>query len=266
MTKYKPSTMWQERLNRRFDLIGVGHASLSAAYNAKLYAVRLEKLCQLLDEGQFDLAHKAVLEIGCGTGFYTAWFAEQPVGCYTGIDITKVSIAHLATRFPDFEFITADISNYAPTVAQYDCVFIADVLFHIVNEHNFRRAFAHICQALKPNGVLILSDLLAEYDVQTAHHVRFRSLRTYQSLLELQGVKIQQVRPIFGLLHPPVLVNDVSLGWQMATIIWMYGLLRFGRQRWFAPLLGSLFARLDQHLLHSPSANIPNLKWLLATK
>ncbi len=231
-----------------------------------MYQARLNALHRALQAHQIRLGGQHVLEVGCGTGFYTQECQRQKVASYVGVDITAVSVQNLARWYPEFRFLQADIADEVfPLREQFDLVLAADVLFHIVDDNRFQQAIANLCCCLKPRGILILSDLLSIRSIQVAPHCRFRSRAEYQKLLDRHGVTILHIEPIFAVLQPPVPVPGTPVYWHIYARVWHHGLLRLARWFWFDRLVPQMLGRLDEGLLlRHMSADAPNSKWLIA--
>lgn len=206
---YQPQRYWEERLAKNFDLTGVGHRGLGDQYNWYLYKRRLETLIAGLGKTGCTLDGKSILEIGCGTGFYTKYFAKQNIVRYTGIDITRASVANLKKQYPSFEFICADITQFgiAELHEQFDIVFTADVLFHIVEERSFQNAIQTMIELLKPGGLFIVSDVFPENTVSTAAHVCLRSFSHYEQTLGTLQVHRIHIEPIIRHFTTPTSKN-----------------------------------------------------------
>lgn len=264
---YEPAAYWEERLRRRFDLTGVGHGSLGPGYNTRLYRARRRALDRALRAVGRDLGGRRVLDIGCGSGFYTEYSLEKGAGDYVGIDITRVSIETLRLRYPDFQFMIGDVSSERLIMeAPFDLILAADVLFHIVDDQAFSRALANIAAWLSPGGVLILSDVFPETTLQTAAHCRYRSRDTYRTLLERSSLRISHMEPIFALLQPPPYGVRASPLWRTYAWIWRYG-WRVARLRFFDRILPVGLGWLDDAVaLKAFGRNAPNAKWLVAVK
>ncbi len=156
-TGYDSERYWTDRFNKYgASLRGPGHEALSEQENATQYntaALRLQSFCQ--QEG-IHLAGASVLEIGCGTGFYTRLCFEAGVSDYTGIDVTGSRFADLRERFPSFRFLKADITA-EPPLGSFDVILMIDVVEHIVEEALLERAMNHVRSALAPGGTFIIS-------------------------------------------------------------------------------------------------------------
>lgn len=261
-----PGAFWQKRLSRSFDLTGAGYGTLGLEYNNQLYRVRSETLEQLLQAQAVDLAQTDVLEVGCGTGFYTDWFTRRAVRSYTGVDITSVSVQRLQEHYGQWKFVRADVTASAlPLRRRFDLVLIADVLFHIVDDRRFGAALRNIAQVLRPGGVLVLSDILGASTAQTVAHCRWRSYADYQAALTAAGFRVQRLQPIFAALQPPAELPSSSWRWRLYTRLWRHVLFRIARNGWFDYYVPPLLARLDRdYLLPMAGVMTPNTKWLVA--
>jgi SAM-dependent methyltransferase len=232
-----------------------------------MYQVRLQTLERALAKVNHSLTGARVLEIGCGTGFYTHYFSQKGVADYVGLDITSVSVTALQKQYPQFNFLQADVTQPgAEPGTGFDIVLVADVLFHIVDDSAFAIAIQNIASWLRHDGLLVLSDIFPPITTQTATHSRNRSLDDYQIHFCLCGLKILHLEPIFALLQPPPLVPNVSWSWQLYAWLWRYGwrLARWAPLDWLLPrLLGQLDERF---FLPRLGVAAPNNKWLLGTK
>ncbi len=106
-----------------------------------------------------------ILEIGCGTGQATKFFAERGYRI-TAVDISAniVAIAQKnLARFKNVKFIVNSFEDAALTQNSFDII-IAAQSFHWIEP---ARGFAKINQLLKPGGVLALFWNLTEYNKTT---------------------------------------------------------------------------------------------------
>lgn len=267
MKQYTPSHYWEHRLQKNFDLTGVGHGGLGPHYNAYLYQRRLETLSAGLARIKQPLAGMRILEVGCGTGFYTNFFTQHNVSKYYGIDISKTSAKKLKQRHPLFHFICADITESTPIYAEnlFDIVFAADVLFHIVADERWERALDTMASHLTSGGWLIISDIFPTQTVQTAAHVRLRSLDDYHQILQKHYFSTFHIEPIFTILQPPPTTSHL-IWWNAYALIWRFE-QRLIKNTFLDRTLPYLLGWLDRNLF-SPyyGTKVPNSKWLFARK
>jgi SAM-dependent methyltransferase len=199
--EYRPREFWDHRLSEHFDLRGTGETGLSLAYNRACYELRREVLDHALAARGFDPRGRRVLDVGCGTGFFTAYYLNRGA-VVTGVDIAPTSIARLGERFPGTRFILGDVAETGFD-AYYDLVNAFDVLYHIVDDTRWERALTHLCEAVVPGGWLLLTDAFPrrEHPAAEAAHNRMRSLARYQPLLRAHGVVPVRTYPTHVLLN-----------------------------------------------------------------
>jgi 2-polyprenyl-3-methyl-5-hydroxy-6-metoxy-1,4-benzoquinol methylase len=195
---YRPREFWDERLRRQFDLRGTGEPELSTAYNQACYDLRRETLAQVLREESFDPAGKEILDVGCGSGFFTDFYVQR-AGRVTGMDIAPTSIERLSARHPRHRFILADVSEQAPP-GRYDLVNAFDVLYHITDEQRWSDAVRHLAEAVKPGGLLLITDTFL-WSGPLEEHNRMRLLGPYEEILRPLGFTWKRPRPTHVLLN-----------------------------------------------------------------
>jgi len=195
---YRPAEFWEQRLSSQFDLRGTGETGLSLAYNRACYRLRGEVLERALREAGVELAGKRVLDVGCGTGFFTRFYLEHGAQV-TGIDIAPTSIQRLSEQYPGARFILSDVSE-VQLAERYDVVNAFDVLYHITDDARWERAVRHLAQALAPGGTLLLTDVVSRRPTFAEHNV-MRPLDSYRSLLQAEGLEVLSVRPTHVLLN-----------------------------------------------------------------
>lgn len=147
---YQPKEFWEQRLSEQFDLRGTGETTMSAAYNRACYALRAEVLDRALATAGFTPRGKRVLDVGCGTGFWTAFYLQRGAA-YTGLDIAPTSVERLSKAHPTASFILADVSE-ADLAGQWDAVHVFDVLYHITDDAKWAAALARLARAVAPGG------------------------------------------------------------------------------------------------------------------
>jgi SAM-dependent methyltransferase len=198
---YQPREFWNQRLSEHFDLRGTGETGLSLAYNRACYQLRGEVLARALRDQKFDPRGRSVLDVGCGSGFFTAWYLEHGAQV-TGIDIAPTSVERLSQRHPQARFVLGDVSE-TPLDARYDLVNAFDVLYHIVDESRWERALNHLADATAPGGLLLVTDIFPlRQATDEASHNHMRPLDRYQQVLEARGLmRAAELMPTHVLLN-----------------------------------------------------------------
>ena len=197
---YRPLEFWEQRLSEQFDLRGTGETTMGAAYNRACYELRREVLDRALAAASMDPKGKRVLDVGCGTGFWTDYYLKRGAD-YTGVDIAPSSVKRLAERYPNARFVHVDMSE-ADLPGTFDVVNVFDVLYHITDDARFEAALTRCARAVAPGGLLLVTDLFEDLP-GAAEHNRMRSLARYRAVLDVSGVAFEYapLRPTHVLLN-----------------------------------------------------------------
>lgn len=177
-TGYNAEAYWRDRFDRYgLALRGAGHEGLSEAANAAEYHRAAHIFLEACDEAGIDFRRASVLEIGCGTGFYTSVVHAAGAQTYTAMDITTAHFADLKRAFPQYTFVHGDITK-DPITSKYDVILMIDVLEHIVLEAQLESALTTLRGALAPGGSLILAYPSRPHSPRIFFYLRFWSRAT----------------------------------------------------------------------------------------
>ena len=196
---YDPQHYWEDRLQSRFNLQGVGNIGFTEHYNAWLY--RRKRRCLETCFRRIPLQGKTVLDVGCGTGFFVNWYLKKGASVY-GIDITQMSIQRLKAKFSG-EFYTQDITDrhYRP-LRRFDIVNMWDVIYHVITPEQCAQAFTNISKSITDDGLLLFTDSFGlQTDRRIANHVQARCLKTYRELLPKSGFQLLGLYPLYSKLN-----------------------------------------------------------------
>jgi 2-polyprenyl-3-methyl-5-hydroxy-6-metoxy-1,4-benzoquinol methylase len=213
---YEPKKYWEERLKAHFDLKGVGCVGFNETYNKYLYSLKFSSLERTLYKHSVVIRGKSVLDIGCGTGLFVDYYNRRGAKRITGMDITNVSIFTLGGKYPNHNFLIADISD--PNIdlkERFDIVNCFDVLYHIVDDDKFKTALGSISALCSKGGYVLITDCFWKMGFTPATHVRHRSLKVYKKVLSKGEIKILGILPMYYLMNraylPAVAINKISL-------------------------------------------------------
>ena len=195
---YDPKEFWDRRLSEHFDLRGTGETGLSLAYNQACYALRRRVLDRALAGAAVDPRGLTVLDVGCGSGFFTGYYLERGARV-TGLDIAPTSIERLRQRHPDARFVLGDVTE-TPLEESFDVVNAFDVLYHITDDAKWETAVRHLSRAVRPGGLLLLTDTFAA-SAGAASHNTPRGLDRYRTLIVPAGFEIRSIHPTHVLLN-----------------------------------------------------------------
>lgn len=98
------------------------------------------------------------LEIGCGTGTFTRLLAMQADHvAATDLSSEMIRVARQrSTEYQNIEYFVGDVLEMDLPVRRFDCIVMIATLHHLPTDP----VLIKLKQALRPNGVLILHDLL----------------------------------------------------------------------------------------------------------
>ena len=255
--KFDPNEYWQGRVGDDATVGVVGHRSLGVTYNEYIYRRRVDVLDELLDELEVDIPNKSLLDVGCGSGFYTEYWKHKGVRDYVGIDLSHDTIGRLLHEYPDYAFHQGDITATPDdgAVRTFDIVTVFDVFYHIVDDERLSAALNNIREQLDPAGIVLVYEQLTRDDYLLRKHVKFRGRDHYQRLLSDAGLKIAATRHLFNILVPPLTGHR----WLDIPIAGIYKVLGYPMIK--IPVLGRVFGKLFyevDRLLHFVGIKIPN--------
>ena len=213
--RFSARDYWQSRLSQSYSLQGVGYQRLGKSFNQWMYRVRARVFARVAHRLGVDWTSARVLDVGSGTGFYVEQWHRLRVPKVVGVDITSKAVAELQSRFPGDEFLEADVgavdglrltahgSPLTSHVSRLTAVSAMDVLFHIVDDDSYRRAFVNIADSLSPGGWFLWSDNFLHHDTERVAHQASRSLAESEDAVRAAGFKIVERVPMFVLMNYP---------------------------------------------------------------
>ena len=191
--KYDAKKFFKER-HKRYgcDLRSVGNCTLSSEENERVYREAREVFLGLCEKEGVDFERARVIDIGCGTGFYTQTLQDAGVGDYLGVDIIEDRFEELREMFGDRAFRQMDVTEET-LEGTYDLIVMVDVTQHIVDDEKFSAAMQNIREHLADEGVFIVTSWCAEERRKRTYYEVARPMSYYTK--EFGGYHFSEIIP-----------------------------------------------------------------------
>ncbi|MDX6041015.1 class I SAM-dependent methyltransferase [Scandinavium lactucae] len=107
---------------------------------------------------------KAIIDLGCGYGWFCRWAQQQGAAHVLGLDVSEKMLARARemTEVPGIDYQRADLEALMLPADSLDLAYSSLALHYL---QNIDRLFRTLFQALKPGGKLVFS---AEHPIYTA--------------------------------------------------------------------------------------------------
>jgi SAM-dependent methyltransferase len=207
MTTFEPREYWEDRLRRHGSEEAVGYAGLGAGLNAWMSRVRHVVFLREVRAAIAFLPTLSVLDVGSGTGVYVNRWRQLGVTSITGSDIAQVAVDRLRVRHAESNFVRFAIGGHVPAELcgrRFGAISAMDVLFHVLDDDAYCRAFATLFALLEPGGVLVFTENFLHDEARGAPHQRSRTLQGIERVVRDAGFEILRRRPLFYLMNAPL--------------------------------------------------------------
>ena len=187
---------------------------MGQSYNGQIYERRLEVLGTFVDKfAAKPLEDLRVLDVGCGSGFYTGYWSALGVRNYVGLDISEATIKHLSRQYSDYKFICTDVTDAQlsplPELTQFDVITVFDVFYHIVDDVRFENAVRNVGSLTREGGIVLVMDQLCPDRYQLSRHVVYRERQAYLDQFSESGLELVDNELLFHYLVPPLSGNRI---------------------------------------------------------
>jgi SAM-dependent methyltransferase len=122
-----------------------------------------------------------VLDVACGEGYGAQILAAGGASAVVGADVDERAVAHARSRYPEAEFVTADVAKLPFEDGSFDLVVSFETIEHVQRPEE---ALAELRRVLAPDGLLVISTPNKhQYLVENEFHEREFTHEEFVALL-----------------------------------------------------------------------------------
>lgn len=184
---------WDRRHQTRDDLTSGGDISFDRAGNELFYALRLGLLLQVLGDPSSTAEPRRLLDAGCGKG----WFSRALARCgyaVDAIDTSPAAIDACRTLGGPASYHMSSLRSWAPA-GLYDVVVSVDVLFHILDDDEWRASLVNLAALVRLAGRLVAADWDSGPRRSLGSYQVFRGPLEYRHTVEPRGFRYDGFLP-----------------------------------------------------------------------
>jgi len=145
-----------------------------------------------------ELTRPDILDLGCGTGWFTAELAE--LGNATGVELSEAAIALAQSNYRNALFIAGNALEMELPAAHFDVVVSMEVIAHAENQDQY---VARAVQALKPGGYFVVTtvnkfvnDRMEWPPEPDAYITRWLDRKALKRLLRRHGLRMLRITSV----------------------------------------------------------------------
>ena len=139
-----------------------------------------------------------VLDIGSGNGLQVGRLLQRgvfAVGCDISSALLRIARDNMAAHGVSKPILVQWSGSQMPFASgTFDRVTTNTVFQHVVDDTTLDEIFSEASRILKSQGLLLICELVSPKDIQTAHHVKLRSSKTYGRIAARYGLRVKKIR------------------------------------------------------------------------
>lgn len=177
--EFDAHSYWESRHEKYAgDHRNVGNKTLTSQQNLEMITVKAALVSHRL--GLHGIAQNAkVLDAGCGAGAFSG-LLNQAGFKMTGVDGSPTAISQ-ATATRKGRYLNKPVSDIDFS-KEFDAVLCLDVLYHILEDAEWRASMKALCRSVSKEGILLIIESF-DLEKSAAPHVKWRSLSDYETVL-----------------------------------------------------------------------------------
>lgn len=149
---------------------------------------------------QISLKGSSVFDIGSGAGHWLDFYKGIGAERCAGIDVSEGPVSHLREKYRDDNTVQINkglFQDYLDSSKEkYDIINAIGVIFHVVNDSEWRRGLAAIAKSLSDGGQLVvgghfgfLNNVNVQFDAENKVNKRLRSRASWTKELKKLGFR-----------------------------------------------------------------------------
>ena len=178
---------WDSRHRAQDDLRSGGHIGMDHPANELFYALRLGRLIDVLGDRTSPREPLFVLDAGCGKGWYSravARFGHR----VDAVDASPSAIEECRRDGGGPRYEVSTLSEWSSPWL-YDVVYAVDVLFHIVDDEEWRASMINLASLVRFGGRLVIADEDPAERRQLGDYIVHRTQHEYLEVTEPCGLR-----------------------------------------------------------------------------
>lgn len=182
---FDDKSYWKERHAQVGSLRASGLRSVSLKANYYIYKMLANQYLKLLDAINIDSVD-TILDCGYGDGYFLDFFRENfPTKALWGIDISEESRKKIKQEHDKKNLYAGDLTNF-DLKRKFNLVHSFDVLYHILDEADYRNALENIASH-SDQYVILHERFFTRIPIISCSHIRFRRAEVTDQILNSKG-------------------------------------------------------------------------------
>jgi SAM-dependent methyltransferase len=171
-----------------------------------MYRLRRTLFVQEMSPLMAHLPRRRVLDVGSGSGFYVDLWRALGAASIVATDITDVAVERLRAAYADVAVERWTLGEPPPPAVRaqrFGAISAMDVLYHVLEDDAYARAFDAFYELLEPDGALVFTENCLHGHELRIGHQRSRTLGRILGIARAAGFEVVRRRPQFWLMNAP---------------------------------------------------------------
>lgn len=177
---------WEDRIDEKDRYSSVGISGLPDNVNRYRKEALFDVIEQVFRDEKLDPSDLSVLDAGCGTGIYSEFYARKGAQV-SGIDISETAIQKIREYNIPGVYEKSTLNDIPFSDGEFDLAHAFSVLYHIVDDTEWRQSLQELERVTKPGGYLLLRIGWVDETDRKSDHLKHRSRERYKKRLIDEG-------------------------------------------------------------------------------